>query len=151
MQSLSQREFKSNFAWSLSDRQRRILFFREHAGYCVGRRILGAMELADAEIAAEQARIRFEWHWDDDADWSWMDQECFAKAKLREQEHEVFYCLALDDDGECLASLGSIFDPSNEYRRVIEAELAQEALGELCATPVGLLSPDLATAAGFIC
>jgi hypothetical protein len=34
-----------------------------------------------------------------------------------------------DPDGKVVQSLGSVCEPSREYRRVVEAELAAEELG----------------------
>lgn len=41
---------------------------------------------------------------------------------------EILFAALVDEDGNVLASLGSIVDPTRKYRRVVEAELALEAL-----------------------
>jgi hypothetical protein len=40
----------------------------------------------------------------------------------------VLCCVLKDGDGNVLASLCGITDPDSNYRRVVEAELASEAL-----------------------
>jgi hypothetical protein len=110
------------------------LFFYEHAGYSVAQgetqeqgRIRCAMKLAKAEAYAQTLGYEFEWDWDQVADLSWMSDE------EREQEHEVLRCRIPDPErpNHSLASLCGITDPDSSYRRVIEAELAEEAVAEL--------------------
>lgn len=100
-------------------------FFREHGAQLVGHASRVGLDLARAEREMEKRGWTVEWHWDDDADWSWMDE------RQRKQEHEVYYAVLKDRKGEVLASLGGIFDPDNKYRRVVEAELASEALSRV--------------------
>ncbi len=106
-------------------------FFREHAGYVVGERALCAMRLARAEERleriTEQGGARIVWDFDDFADLSWMDAEELKR------EHEVLACRVEFRCASCrgwqtVAALCGIVDASNDYRRVIEAELAAEAL-----------------------
>ena len=102
-------------------------FFHENAGYVVGQRAIGAAALARAEEKAADAGITFRWEHDHDPDISWMSET------EKKQDHEILGCMAMSVCGECgqrkqLASLWGIVDPSNEYRRVIEAELALEAI-----------------------
>ena len=51
----------------------------------------------------------------------------------RQQDHEVLCCRIPDPDTPrySLASLSGITDPDRSYRRVIEAELASEAITAL--------------------
>jgi hypothetical protein len=111
------------------------LFFYEHAGYSYDPktqtaeqgRINCAKSLADAEATGKRLGYEFEWDWDADPDLSWMDEQ------ERQQEHEVLCCRIVDPENRrySLASLCGITDPDSGYRRVVEAELAQEAIAEL--------------------
>lgn len=105
---------------------RDVRFFREHGGGVVGEATRGALGLARAEREAERRGWLVEWEWDDDADWSWLDQPGLEREKAR--DHEVYVATLKDRQGRALASLGGIFDPDDKYRRVVEAELAYEAL-----------------------
>lgn len=97
-------------------------FFVENAGYIVGQRALCALQLARAEHHANECDWQAEWVGDDCPDLSWMtDAE-------RAQEHEVLGCILRDADGNVLASLWGITDPDSSYMRVVEAELALEAM-----------------------
>lgn len=103
-------------------------FFMNHAGYATppGRVVCAAL-LARAEVRAQEAGLTFEWVWDDDADLSLMtDRE-------REKDHEVMGCVVHAPEGQVLASLWGVTDPDRNYIRVVEAELALEALAELDA------------------
>jgi hypothetical protein len=107
-------------------------FFYQNAGYSYDTktetaeqgRIRCAMELAQAEQYARNLGWEFEWEWDPDL--SWMTDE------EREHDHEVLCCRIPDPENSrySLASLCGITDPDSSYRRVIEAELASEALAE---------------------
>jgi hypothetical protein len=103
-----------------------VAFFKRHAGGIVGEASKGALALARAERYARDHDWETEWKWDDDADWSWLDQKGFEKEKAK--DHEVYYAVLRNKNGTVLASLGGIFDPSREYQRVVEAELALEAM-----------------------
>lgn len=103
--------------------RRAVNFFREHAGYVVGRKMAGALDLARAERWAASEGVIFEWSADDDADLSWMTE------KERDEPHEVLCCMASLDGAR--ASLCGIVDPDRNYQRVIEAELASELQGEV--------------------
>lgn len=102
--------------------RRNFNFFRENAGYCVGRRAKGALALAKAE----QEMTARNWYcvWVDDLypDLSFMPEE--DKASVQ----EVLCCALYTEEGACVASLSGIIDPDHSYRRVVEAELAIEAL-----------------------
>jgi len=113
------------------DRQA-VRFFAENAGSIVGECWQGAIALARAEQTAQELDFSFEWEWDDGADLSWMTD------KEREREHQ---CEALvvrlgSDSGSdrwhrrpVLATLSGIIDRDRNYTRVVEAELAMEAIG----------------------
>lgn len=93
-------------------------FFRRHASY---ERRLGetvtaakkrvAMGLARAEAEAAARGWRCEWEGDPDGD-------------------ALYGAVMRDMDGHVIASVWEIDRPSREDRRVVEAELALEALGE---------------------
>ncbi len=110
-------------------------FFYQTAGYSYDAktetpdqgRLRCAVELAKAEEYASNLGWEFEWEWDSDPDLSWMSDE------EREQNHEVLCCRIPDPDNTrySLASLCGITDPDSDYRRVIEAELASEAIADL--------------------
>ena len=91
-------------------------FFYKHAGYSYGPgqtkrqgRMEGAMKLAQAEQEAEARNWTIEWSYDD-------------------QPYEVLVAVLKDEHGNSIGSLGGIGDPDSNYRRVVEAELALEAL-----------------------
>jgi hypothetical protein len=110
-------------------------FFYENAGYSYDPktqtpeqgRIACAKALAEAEAVGKRLEYSFEWDWDECPDLSFMSDE------EREQEHEVLCCRIVDPETArySLASLCGIVDPDHNYRRVIEAELASEAIAEL--------------------
>jgi hypothetical protein len=105
-----------------------IKFFVEHAGFSYDPKTQTpaqgkaqcARSLARAERMAANLGFTFEWEYDHDADNSWMDEE------TRAENQEAFACIARDGSGNVVASLWGIFEPSREYKRVVEAELAQE-------------------------
>ncbi|HTQ47491.1 MAG TPA: hypothetical protein VMI75_32265 [Polyangiaceae bacterium] len=125
-------------------------FFHEHAGYVVGRRAVGALALARAELRAKEQGLTVTW---DDEELPW-DGDCPApkvhvRAIVLHPDHadadtsDVAIRFPYFDrrDGSVgrtpavLASLGgigldSMHDP---YVRVVEAELFAEALAELDA------------------
>ena len=111
-------------------------FFFKHAGYCVGRRMVGAMALARAEQRAKEEGLVFSWEaecepWDGDIP--------LAPTDLLEWVGCWRYTLGPGQmqakDGRCLASLGMVATTgyNDIYRRVLEAELASEALATLDA------------------
>jgi hypothetical protein len=103
-------------------------FFYKYAGYgyTPGKetksqgRWAGARKLAHAEYMAKQKGWKVEWQ-NDDEPYEMGDAET-------EMPNEVLGAVLKDENGEQLASLWGIGDPSNAYRRVVEAELALEAL-----------------------
>jgi len=110
-------------------------FFYQNAGYSHDPmteapergRLRCAKELADAETIGQRLDYVFEWEFDECPDLSWMSDE------EREQDHEVLCCRIPDPENarHSLASLCGITDPDSRYRRVIEAELAAEAIADL--------------------
>ena len=111
-------------------------FFYEHAGYSynpatesrdAGRRRCAA-EMAAAERSAREAGIGFEWSEDSFDSSEWSDEQ---------PPWTQYVCVAVSADGRVAASLGGIdFGRGGtpwtdaRYRRVVEAELAAEALAD---------------------
>lgn len=116
-------------------RRERIQFFYREAGYSYDPkteterqgRMRCARALASAEIHAEQNGWIVEWVPDPDADRSWMDEE--TRRENQEAFGAILYteCSACGSKQTAVASLWGIFEPSDEYRRVVAAELALEA------------------------
>lgn len=101
---------------------RAYLFFKEHGATVYGHAAQVAYDLARAEKWARDEGIEFEWKDDPDSYRDYSDSEPGVM---------VFeFCVAVNEDGEVLASLGGVGDASTEYRRVVEAELALEAMRE---------------------
>lgn len=109
-------------------------FFFDHAGWGYNPanetplegRLQCAQTLAHAEHTAKEMGITF--HWEDD--WTVDHQkeyDCYEDGGPQTCEH----CVARDADGKVRASLGCIDDADTNYRRVIEAELADEAIDAL--------------------
>lgn len=106
-----------------------VAFFYKHAGssYRPGKETKaqgkrrGAIALARAEAEASSRGWRVEWEGDPEP-YEMGDAET-------EEPNEVLGAVLRDEDGHNLASLWGIGDPDRNYRRVVEAELALEALG----------------------
>jgi len=105
-------------------------FFFDNAGYCVGRRALGAADLARAEEYAINAGWQYRWEWDEDCAADGC-RNAISCDRPGDHEHEVLWCCLRDAAGQVLASLGGIWDADRNYARVIEAELASDALFNL--------------------
>jgi hypothetical protein len=112
-----------------SSEQKVVSFFMKHAGssYTPGKETKaqgkrrGAVALAHAEAEASRRGWRVSWEY---------SQEPYEMGDAEsEMPSEVYDAVLRDENGEMLESLGMIGDPSREYRRVVEAELALEALG----------------------
>lgn len=89
-------------------------FFREHAGYIVGRAAECAMSLARAEARAESEGLYFAWQGDDDTG---AGELCAG--------HSHLILLLKDASGKTVDSLGGICDNhTSESERVFQAELA---------------------------
>ena len=106
-----------------------IAFFFEHAGYsypvCSDERMIlrerqnGAARLEAAEWEARDQGFTFEWEHDGMTNREWTDEG---------EEIPTFACICRNAEGKIVASLCGIDDSTNPYRRVVEAELALEAL-----------------------
>ncbi len=100
-----------------------VAFFKKNAGYIVGERAKGAMALAKAEEAADRLGWKVEWK-HDVMGWDGDDEDT---------PNEVLCAVLKDARGKVRASLCGIGDPearNKKYARVVEAELAAEALGK---------------------
>jgi len=112
-------------------------FFYKHAGFSYDPKIETpkqgkancARALAKAERDARALGYTFEWLYDEDgcSGCSCDSPECKCSSG---ESHECFWCACYDYEGTIRSSLSGICEPSREYRRVIEAELASEALAE---------------------
>ena len=113
-------------------RETAVSFFFEHAGWSYdpatetpeqGRRRC-AERLADSEAWASAMGVRFNWHEDFQIDHA-AEFDCYADGGP-----ETCECVLATLDGECVGSLSCIDDATDEYRRVVEAEVASEARAE---------------------
>jgi hypothetical protein len=109
--------------------RRAVRFFAEHAGYSSPPgRMACAAALALAEWDARQAGVWFAW--EDDPEGMPDGGLCSCGCGNEIHRCEGCVCYSPDDDGShyfILTSLWGIWDASPEYRRVVQAELAQEA------------------------
>lgn len=118
-----------------SPKQLAYLFFLKHAGYSYDPKVETpkagrsrcARELAKAERDAKALGYTF--HWDDD--WYIGNHRDYYGEDSAYADHEpktCESCVCRNEAGEVVASLSCIDDATREYRRVMEAELALEAL-----------------------
>lgn len=86
-----------------------------------------AQALAEAEDYGKRHGFVFQWEADQDG---CIGCECGSEDChcCTGEAHEVLCCVLRDEDGTVLASLGAICEPTREYGRVIEAELALEGM-----------------------
>lgn len=82
-----------------------------------------ARDRARAEKFAQDSGWEVEWEYDQE-EYQMGDAET-------EPPSEVLVAILRDADRNVIGSLGGIGDPSREYRRVVEAELASEAMHEM--------------------
>jgi len=112
------------------------LFFYDHAGYSYDHKkespeqghIRCALALAKAEQIARQ--LGWSVGWSDDWACGSHTKE-FGEDAYPTEPTTCEAAILVDRNDEVLASLGCIDDASAEYRRVVEAELADEALAHL--------------------
>lgn len=107
-------------------------FFLDHAGYVVGQRALGALELARAERALKRSSLRVRWESDPDAWYHVRDCEGLDPKADHEVEIASIVLPCSEHSSGCkhdntLDSLGGIIDADSKYRRLIEAEPALNA------------------------
>ena len=119
----------------MTDRQKRVLFFRDNAGFATPPgRMACAKLLADAEEFADAHDLTVQWEYDtvQPGDCCANPHNCFCIAKIESGVWDCLYAV-VKADNEILASLSGIIlvadDP--DYRRVLEAELFLEAKTQL--------------------
>jgi hypothetical protein len=102
------------------------LFFYDHAAYSTppGREQC-ARDLAEAEDWARRAGVKFRW----EDDWEIGSHRDYFGPDSVYENYEPSSCESCTATlgRDVVASLGCIDDADNDYRRVIEAELAEEA------------------------
>lgn len=108
-------------------------FFYDNAGYSYdpatetreeGRRRCAREMANDEEWLRNSDDVRSQWGDDDSGDHSYLQQDEFRGYQVTTCE----FCSILDETGSVIyASLGCIDDADDNYRRVIESELAGEA------------------------
>lgn len=119
-------------------------FHYEHGGYSYDPaterpedgRARYALAAAGAEAWAQEQGLEFRW----EDDWTVTDHahEFCADAYPAGNPETCEMCGAWLGD-ECLAAMGCIDDATDEYRRVIEADLAMEARAEMTRLLVAAL------------
>lgn len=112
-------------------------FFFDNGGYAYApgeipeqRKLRCAQSLAKAELDGREAGLSFQWREDERDSSDWSDEKPAWK---------LYVCCCFGPDGKALASLHGIdfgrdgTPESSSYRRIVEAELAMEALA--CLPP----------------
>jgi hypothetical protein len=97
--------------------RKKIEFFLRHA---YPHDLKAATSLARAEKHAENVGWTVRWE---------PETEAYELGEGEEMPNEVLSASLVDSDGNVLASLGGIADPGRNYSRIVEAELALEAMG----------------------
>jgi hypothetical protein len=112
-----------------------VQFFYEHAGYSYDPktetpdkgRLRGAQALAQAEEYAAAKDWGYSWDYDR-AGCIGCDCDSADCACSTGEPHETLVCFLRTYDGEVLEALGGICGATPEYSRVVEAELALQAM-----------------------
>jgi hypothetical protein len=107
-------------------------FFEQNAGYARqpdetddAARARCAGDLVKAERWAQNAGVTFDWS----DDWHVTDHRAEYDCYNDGGPETCQSCTCYSSNGDVLASLGCIDDATPDYRRVVEAELALEAMG----------------------
>jgi hypothetical protein len=107
-------------------------FFEQNAGYARqpdetddAARARCAGDLVKAERWAQNAGVTFDWS----DDWHVTDHRAEYDCYNDGGPETCQSCTCYSSNGDVLASLGCIDDATDDYRRVVEAELALEAMG----------------------
>jgi hypothetical protein len=116
-----------------------VRFFYSNAGYSYDPKIetrnQGRWRCAREMARAEKYGREHNWQFDWEDDWSIGSHKDYYGEDSAYSDKEPSTCesctLVSEDGNSVLASLGCIDDASDAYRRVIEAELAVEALHEI--------------------
>jgi len=100
-----------------------IKFFYDNAGWRGGQkeRRANARALAEAEEEAEERGWEVRWE-EDPEGWDTLGDI------PEEDVKEILTAVLYDEEGEVIDSLGGVVNPDRRYGRVVEAELALEAL-----------------------
>lgn len=107
---------------------RETVFHQVHGGGIVGRTAEFALKTAKALQHARSQDWEFRWDFDSDADYSFMETWPEPDQKRWNRDsHSAEYCQLVDENGSVLASLSGIIDADDNYRRVVEGDLALEA------------------------
>jgi hypothetical protein len=113
-------------------------FFWLNAGFCYDpktqTKAQGHRECAEKLAEAESLARRMNWMYEWNDDWTVNSHQKYygTDSAYKDGEPDTCeYCVLYDEHREHLASLGCIDDADANYRRVIEAELALEAMGNL--------------------
>lgn len=121
-------------------------FFYDHAGYSYDPktqtkeegREQGAKHLAQAETYAREQGWECSWEYEQERAIDVFGPPDPVNGPFYDPDAEFLCCLLRDENGKVLESLGMIENPSREYRRVVEAELAWEAM----PTPTEITAPQ---------
>jgi hypothetical protein len=118
----------------------RVAFFYKHAGWSYDPaketphdgRLRGAVALASAESWASRVGLSISW----EDDWSVGNhQQEYGEAYDDGEPDTCEAALARNERGDVVASLSCIDGADAAYRRVIEADLALEAMGSMLHGP----------------
>lgn len=115
-----------------------VRFFAANAGYSTPPgRMVCAKQLAEAEAWAEDSGLEYVWQDDDEIAYCCCGDPHCKYHEGSKHDWSTDFCrlirLCPEHGYDCLhaevvASLGGIIDPSDEYRRVVQAELALEVM-----------------------
>lgn len=100
-------------------------FFMREAGYRVGFKAFGALELAKAETWVSEVGLADNYEVEEDERaYCYCENTQCQYHEGSTHEWETLFVSLRDNDGTVLASLGGIMAPSREYLRVVKAQLA---------------------------
>jgi hypothetical protein len=107
---------------------------RDHGGYIVGERAMGALRIAKLAALALECGLEVQWEYEQE-DWMTFagDPEAEYKRKFESGEWECFVAYVKGDDGTILASLGGIILSMSDADSQLnyEYELLAEAIQTL--------------------
>ncbi len=108
--------------------KRNAYFWYRKQGYAAQDAFSAARTQVILDMSKDAGTTEFIWSpdWDSDGpkDWGWEEKEI---EKWNKTDHECYGCI-LRIKGENEESLWGIFDPSNDYMKIVENELMQEYL-----------------------
>lgn len=113
-----------------SIRQRYKEFRALQAGSIVGMCAKTCLNYARAEYIGERFQICVQWEFDADSAGlgpeEWIDDPKYLKRWYK--SHHCCEYAYIENEGDHIAGLGSIWDADENYRRIIEAELLSEVI-----------------------